>query len=146
MEKEEGSVTVTIFLLRVSALTLPQMEIELLALQRLQTCGLSAGSSLKLYALDALTVNRRVFTLEKIYICCQESTFLKIKIFFLFSFFLKIGTSGITIHNSLLEQSTGPGPLKMVQGPFSHQGPAATILPKRLNGNCCLVLFLLLFF
>ena len=66
MEKNEGdSVVVTILLLRAVGPHLTQMETDLLAFQRLQTCGLSARSSPKLCSFDAVTVTR-VFTFFKI--------------------------------------------------------------------------------
>lgn len=65
------------------------MEIELLALQRLQTCGLSAGSSLKLYALDALTVNlQSVYIRKNIYMLPGEYIF-KNKNFLFIQFLFK---------------------------------------------------------
>ena len=103
------------------------METELLPLQRLQTCSLSAGSSPNICSFDSLTVNLQSVHnfLSKL---TGEFTFLKILIS---GFFFKIRKSGITTQNPSWEWSVGPGPHDaMVQGSSSHQALTPLFSPQ----------------
>lgn len=102
------------------------METELLPLQSLQTCNLSAGSSPNIWVSDSFTVHLQSVHnfLSKL---TGEFTVLKI----LISGFLFKIRSGITTTNPSWEWSVSPGPHNaMVQGSSSHQALTPLFSPQ----------------